>query len=190
MENKSERFTLCCSCWSSSALEWPVSFSGPFDRDHFEAFHMEFRLVHCAVATTGKIAAKQIWNVRLTQYFYSIPFLNVPNFFRYITVGCDAMKLILKNFGSVIKSNIDSPIQTVGVDISREERYTKLHQFYFSIFTYLFFYFFLFTYRHNKCMECYKDLVKIRSLILKRQAMQGKLGHTFRELSILMQYLD
>ena len=45
---------------------------------------------------------------------------------RYITVGCDAMKLILKNFGSVIKSNIDSPIQTVGVDISREERYTKL----------------------------------------------------------------
>ena len=151
---------------------------------------MEFRLVHCAVATTGKIAAKQIWNVRLTQYFYSIPYLNVRNFFRYITVGCDAMKLILKNFGSVIKSNIDSPIQTVGVDISREERYTKLHQFYFSIFTYLFFYFFLFTYRHNKCMECYKDLVKIRSLILKRQAMQGKLGHTFRELSILMQYLD
>ena len=57
-------------------------------------------------------------------------------------MGCDAMKLILKNFGSVIKSNIDSPIQTVGVDISREERYTKLHQFYFSIFTYLFFYFF------------------------------------------------
>ena len=45
-------------------------------------------------------------------------------------------------------------------------------------------------FRHNKCMECYKDLVKIRSLILKRQAMQGKLGHTFRELSILMQYLD
>ena len=33
------------------------------------------------------------------------------------------MKLILKNFASVIKSNIDSPIQTVGVDISREERW-------------------------------------------------------------------
>ena len=44
------------------------------------------------------------------------------NNFRYITVGCGAMKLILKNFASVIKSNIDSPIQTVGVDISREER--------------------------------------------------------------------
>ena len=42
--------------------------------------------------------------------------------FRYITVGCEAMKLILKNFGSVIGANIDSPMQTVGVDISREER--------------------------------------------------------------------
>ena len=40
---------------------------------------------------------------------------------RYITVGCGAMKLILKNFGSVIKTNIDSPV-TMGVDISREER--------------------------------------------------------------------
>ena len=44
--------------------------------------------------------------------------------------------------------------------------------------------------RHNKCMQCYKDLVKIRSLILKRQTIQGKLGHVFRELAILMQYLD
>ena len=39
-------------------------------------------------------------------------------------------------------------------------------------------------------MQCYKDLVKIRALIIKRQSMQGKLGHTFRELAILMQYLD
>jgi len=107
-----------------------------------------------------------IWNLDLcTALLPSLEKLLQSKYEMYITVGCDAMKLILKNFGSVIKSNIDSPIQTVGVDISREER-------------------------HNKCMECYKDLVKIRSLILKRQAMQGKLGHTFRELSILMQYLD
>jgi len=107
-----------------------------------------------------------IWNLDLcTALLPSLEKLLQSKYEMYITQGCDAMKLILKNFGSVIKSNIDSPIQTVGVDISREER-------------------------HNKCMECYKDLVKIRSLILKRQAMQGKLGHTFRELSILMQYLD
>ena len=46
---------------------------------------------------------------------------NVTPLHRYITVGCGAMKLILKNFGSVIKTNIDSPV-TMGVDISREER--------------------------------------------------------------------
>ena len=46
--------------------------------------------------------------------------------FRYITVGCEAMKLILKNFGSVIRANIDSPMQTVGVDISREERFVYI----------------------------------------------------------------
>jgi len=39
-------------------------------------------------------------------------------------------------------------------------------------------------------MQCYKDLVRIRSLILKRQTMAGKTGHTYRELAILMQYLD
>merc|ERR1719220_3194328 len=106
-----------------------------------------------------------IWNLDLcTALLPSLEKLLQSKYEMYITVGCDAMKLILKNFGSVIKSNIDSGV-THGVDISREER-------------------------HNKCMECYKDLVKIRSLILKRQAMQGKLGHTFRELSILMQYLD
>lgn len=107
-----------------------------------------------------------IWNLDLcTALLPSIGDLLQSKYEMYINTGCAAMKLILKNFASVIKSNIDSPVGTVGVDISREER-------------------------HNKCMQCYKDLVKIRSLILKRQTMSGKLGHTYRELSILMQYLD
>lgn len=83
----------------------------------------------------------------------------------YIAAAGSALKLVLKNFGTVIKSNIDNPSCSVGVDISKEER-------------------------ANKCMQCYKDLVKIRSFILKRQTMQGKIGHSYRELSILMQYLD
>ncbi len=40
--------------------------------------------------------------------------------------GLSVLRLILKNFGNVIKSNIEGPIQTVGVDISREERFVKL----------------------------------------------------------------
>jgi len=83
----------------------------------------------------------------------------------YVNAATGALKLVLKNFGTVIKSNIDTPGNSVGVDISKEERL-------------------------NKCMDCYQELVKIRSTVLKRQNIQGKVGHTFRELAILMQCLD
>lgn len=39
-----------------------------------------------------------------------------------MTVGCSALKLILKNFATIIKTNITAP-PGIGVDISREERF-------------------------------------------------------------------
>jgi katanin p80 WD40 repeat-containing subunit B1 len=39
-----------------------------------------------------------------------------------MTVGCNTLMLILRNFARVIKTNIQAPIQTLGVDIPREER--------------------------------------------------------------------
>jgi len=45
-----------------------------------------------------------------------------PSRCSYMTVGCSALKLILKNFASMIKTNITAP-PGVGVDISREERW-------------------------------------------------------------------
>jgi katanin p80 WD40 repeat-containing subunit B1 len=39
----------------------------------------------------------------------------------YMSVGCTSLKLILKNFASMIKTNITAP-PGIGVDISREER--------------------------------------------------------------------
>jgi katanin p80 WD40 repeat-containing subunit B1 len=39
-----------------------------------------------------------------------------------MTVGCNALMLILRNFARVIKTNIQAPVQTLGVDIPREER--------------------------------------------------------------------
>lgn len=107
-----------------------------------------------------------LWNldicVVLLPAIYS---LLQSKFEMYMTVGCDALRLILRNFSSVIKSNILSSPQTVGVDISREERY-------------------------NKCVKCYNSLVQIRAFLLKRQTVPGKLGHTFRELHIILQNLD
>ena len=42
-----------------------------------------------------------------------------------MTVGCDALRLILRTFTPVIKTNISSS-SSVGVDISREERYVTV----------------------------------------------------------------
>lgn len=44
-------------------------------------------------------------------------------FFRHNKVGCDVLRLILKNFTPVIKTNVLSGSAGMGVDISREERY-------------------------------------------------------------------
>ncbi|KAI0210792.1 Katanin p80 WD40 repeat-containing subunit B1 [Lamellibrachia satsuma] len=82
----------------------------------------------------------------------------------YIHTGCAALRLILKNFASVIKANITAP-PSIGVDITREERY-------------------------NKCRLCYKVLMDIRSGFGQKQMSQGKLASTFRELNILMSQLD
>ncbi|XP_078046137.1 katanin p80 isoform X3 [Augochlora pura] len=83
----------------------------------------------------------------------------------YITVGSSALRLILRNFASVIKSNVEAPLHSIGVDVSREERY-------------------------HKCLSCYEKLQTIRGVLLKKQSTPGKLGATFRELAVLMRSLE
>jgi len=112
------------------------------------------------------ILRPSIWNLDLCNTLLPpLSELLLSKYESYVTGASAALKLILKNFGSVIRSNIDTPSTSVGVDISKEERL-------------------------NKCLDCYRELVKIRSTILKRQTIQGKSGHAFRELAILMQCLD
>jgi len=107
-----------------------------------------------------------IWNLDLCLLLIPpIGELLLSKYESYVNTSASALKLILKNFSPVIKSNIDTPCNTVGVDISKEER-------------------------ARKCMDCYRELVKIRSGVLKRQTMQGKAGHSYRELAILMQMID
>ncbi|XP_069112641.1 katanin p80 WD40 repeat-containing subunit B1-like [Argopecten irradians] len=82
----------------------------------------------------------------------------------YVMTACNALKIILRNFGPVIKSNLTAP-PSVGVDISREERY-------------------------RKCNAAYSVIIQIRSDMDKRQNIQGKVGTVFRELQILINNLD
>ncbi|KAG7207471.1 hypothetical protein KM043_009105 [Ampulex compressa] len=83
----------------------------------------------------------------------------------YITVGSSALRLILRNFAPVIKSNVEAPLHTIGVDVSREERY-------------------------HKCLSCYEKLSTIRGILLKKQSTPGKLGASFRELAVLIRSLE
>lgn len=107
-----------------------------------------------------------IWNLDLCLHLLPpISELLLSKYESYVAGAATALKLILKNFGTVIRTNIDSPSTSVGVDISKEERL-------------------------KKCLDCYRELVKIRSAVLKRQTLLGKCGHAFRELAILMQVLD
>lgn len=106
---------------------------------------------------------QSVWNLDLCVVLLpSIFDLIQSKYEEYMTVGCESLKLILRNFAQVINTNLHAPIQTLGVDIPREERY-------------------------NKCMKCHNSLITIRTFLLKRQTLPGKLGQTFRELLTLMQ---
>nr|XP_050846369.1 katanin p80 WD40 repeat-containing subunit B1 isoform X3 [Vespula vulgaris] len=107
-----------------------------------------------------------IWNLDLCNLLLGpIAELVQSKYEIYITVGLSALRLILRNFASVIKSNVEAPLHTIGVDVSREERY-------------------------QKCLSCYEKLSTIRSILLKKQSAPGKLGASFRELSVLIRSLE
>ncbi|XP_052714062.1 katanin p80 WD40 repeat-containing subunit B1-like isoform X2 [Crassostrea angulata] len=82
----------------------------------------------------------------------------------YVTAACEALKIMLRNFGPVIKSNLTAP-PSQGVDLSREERY-------------------------RKCRQCYENLCNIRSKVASRGGTPGKLGQLLREIQILMASMD
>ncbi|CAG5021919.1 unnamed protein product [Parnassius apollo] len=72
----------------------------------------------------------------------------------YMQCGCNALRLIVRNFSSVVRANVSAPVRTLGVDIPREERYTK-------------------------CVQIHRLLLEVRAFLLKRQTLQGRLGAAF-----------
>ncbi|KAJ7383140.1 Katanin p80 WD40 repeat-containing subunit B1 [Desmophyllum pertusum] len=83
----------------------------------------------------------------------------------YVQAGAMAIKLILRNFAPVIKSNMAAPPVSVGVDLVREERY-------------------------NKCHKCYLHLRSIREALSSKTSISGKMGSLFREMSLAFSSLD
>ncbi|KYB27617.1 Katanin p80 WD40 repeat-containing subunit B1-like protein [Tribolium castaneum] len=104
-----------------------------------------------------------LWNLDLCVLILpKIQELLQSKFETYVTTGCNTLKLILKHFGPVIKSNVQSPVGSFGVDIPREERY-------------------------NKSVKCHEVLQNLRTFLVKKQSMPGSVGSTFREISTLIQ---
>jgi len=75
----------------------------------------------------------------------------------YIETACEAVQLIMKNFGRIIKDNIKSPPKSGGIDISREERY-------------------------EKCVACQDLLREAHRAIQPRLSDSGKVGSQIRML--------
>lgn len=68
-----------------------------------------------------------IYNIIIYNFWLLLIFCQNWVCFRYITVACSALRLILRNFAPVIKSNVEAPLHTIGVDVSREERWVLLY---------------------------------------------------------------
>lgn len=102
-----------------------------------------------------------LWNLDLcATVLPKIQELILSKYETYIYTGCESLKLILQYFGSVIKSNVENPVGSFGVDISREERYRK------SI----------------KCQEYFDSL---SAVVLKKQSLSGHVGNAFKEIKTM-----
>jgi len=71
-----------------------------------------------------------LWNLSLSATL--LPHLHqllLSKYENYVVTSLQSVKLILKNFGQVIKSNLSAPPSPAnGIDIQREERYDKCRQ--------------------------------------------------------------
>ncbi|KAL1457731.1 hypothetical protein WDU94_007925 [Cyamophila willieti] len=113
------------------------------------------------------IPRRNVWNLELCSTILPvIQDLLQSKYEMYITTACDTLNLILRTFGPVIKNNMRwSGGSSIGVDISKEERY-------------------------KKCVKVYNALQPVKSVLLKKQTVQGKLGQTFRDLLSEMETID
>ncbi|XP_022913549.1 katanin p80 WD40 repeat-containing subunit B1 [Onthophagus taurus] len=99
-----------------------------------------------------------LWNLDICVLLLpKIEELLLTKYESYITRACNSLKLILRHFGSVIKSNIQSPVGSFGVDIPREERY-------------------------RKSQKCHESIMSIKSVLGKKISIPGNVGSTIKEI--------
>ncbi|CAG9860367.1 unnamed protein product [Phyllotreta striolata] len=117
------------------------------------------------VDVLGVITAKHsLWNLDLcVMILPKILELLQSKYEMYLKVGCNTLKFILRHFGDTIRNNVQSPVGSFGVDISREERYAR-------------------------SVRCHEFLLEIRSFIGKKETLPG-VGMSFKEVHAMMKNL-
>eukprot|EP00794_Sanderia_malayensis_P019228 gene19228-21155_t len=83
----------------------------------------------------------------------------------YVETGCNAVKLIMKNFAPVIKSNMAAPPVSMGCDLVREERYIK-------------------------CKKCHSHLLDIKALTSKLAQSPGRHGALNKQVKLALSVLE
>jgi katanin p80 WD40 repeat-containing subunit B1 len=78
--------------------------------------------------------------------------------------GCHGLRSMLRNFASVIRTNVASPIETLGVDLTQEERY-------------------------NKSLLCHQHLLLIKQYLTNR-SLRGSVGQASKEVLGLLSWLE
>ncbi|KAL8622125.1 hypothetical protein ACOMHN_056610 [Nucella lapillus] len=106
-----------------------------------------------------------LWNLDLcTVLLPQLKELLSSKYDSYVLAAGQAVKLVMRNLGQTIKSNISS-VPSIGVDISREER-------------------------QKKCTRCYTVLMDIRGMMEKRNNATGPLASLYKEVLLLISTLD
>ncbi|KAL8603122.1 hypothetical protein ACOMHN_059294 [Nucella lapillus] len=105
-----------------------------------------------------------LWNLDLcTSLLPHLKDLLNSKYESYVEAAGKAVKLVVRNLGPVIKSNL-APAPGHAVDISREER-------------------------QRKCRHCYRVMTDIRAMLERRQEASPKLTNLFKEMLILLSTL-
>jgi len=104
-------------------------------------------------------------------------------YYSYAACGCSVIKLILKSFGPVIKSNLISPPVAGGRDLQKEERY-KVHYSptHLSCDSCC-----ISLCRYEKCQQCHAHLASLREEAgrIVRESPGSLVGKLIRERALL-----
>ncbi|PVD20329.1 hypothetical protein C0Q70_18483 [Pomacea canaliculata] len=154
MSNRSRNLQIVRAMWTSGNLKTAID----------SAISMNDPAVLVDVVNILNLKTS-LWNLDLcTILLPKLKELMSSKYECYVVTAGQAIKLVIRNMGQTIKTNLTAP-PGIGVDISREER-------------------------NKKCSRCHTALMDIRSMIEKRRDAAGKLASLYKEILLLMSTLD